>query len=174
MMHKIKNRSELRWLLLCSVFVSAFFMSTRFAQASPVLFTPNISIPIQSLDFSDLDARDELNRPITSNRIVSNFSEFVDRALCESLLENLTPHNRFIRNLLSLKWDLISGWFKKTVDAASTVVRAIFTIAKKIRHDIFVLNAIKVAKIPLAISQAAHTNFLFLISSLLSSIQILR
>ncbi len=174
MMQKINNQTKRIRLLSSILFMGAFVFSSAPLFATAVSFQANISIPAQSLDFSDLDVRDGLNRASNSQQTSTDFSNFVSAVLNKSLLQNLTPNNRLIQTILNLKWDVISGWIKQAAQKAEGKIHFWLAQSKKAR---MVLVAVKTV-MPLPrqndVGLSAHNNFLYLISSLLSSTQILR
>ena len=174
MMHKITNRPKRTLLLSSILFLGVFIFALIPVFATTASFQVNISIPPQSVDFSDLDVRDELNRTTNSRQVSDQFSNFVGAMLNRSLLQNLTPNNRFIQIIFNLKWDVISGWFKQ---AAKTVEGKNYSWMAPFKKARIIFIAVKtVTAIPRrsTVGPSAHNNFLYLISSLLSSTQILR
>jgi hypothetical protein len=170
MMIKITNRAALIFLGLG--LVSALWSTPVFS--APNTLSIDISLPTQSLDFSDIDVRDEFNRPVKDSFYARAFAITVQSLLLKSLVDNLTPHNRFIQNILSLKHDVICGWIKAVVEKTKEVVWAVLSSGKK--WPMIMQRFQDVAPVVLAAAKIkhSHNNFFFLISSLLSSTQILR
>lgn len=170
MMTKITNRATLIYLGLGLIF--AFFTSPIYS--APKTPSIDISIPTQFLDFSDIDVRDEFNRPVQNASYARTFATTVQSLLLKSLVDNLTPHNRFIQNILSLKHDVICGWIKRAAQKNKELVQALINSGKKWSIIVFKHRTISPLVLPTQKTKHAHNNFFFLISSLLSSTQILR
>lgn len=138
------------------------------------MFSVNIALPAESLDFSDLDVRDELNRPVKDSTVVRAFASSVQAVLLKTLVENLTPNNRFIKNILSLKHDVVCGWIKCGIQETTERIHAVISSIKKLH--VYLVGSKIISSVSVVAQKAifSHNNFSFLISSLLSSTQILR
>ncbi len=169
-MSKITNRSA---LLFLSLGLFSFSFITPVFSASKV-FTAHITLPSESLDFSDLDVRDEFNRPVKDSAVARAFASSVQAVLLKTLVENLTPNNQFIKNILSLNHDVVCGWIKRAVQKNSETFQAVLSTGKK--WILFVLSSKSMNSIsaPVRRGNFSHNNFSYLISSLLSSTRILR
>ena len=105
------TNTKIRWIILSLLLLSGWIRipvssSTTLPQTLPL----QIAIPKTSLDLSDLDLRDEKNRPVKSMGAVCQVKNLFSRNLKDLLLSNLTPKKREFYSRLSQTWDLISGW----------------------------------------------------------------
>lgn len=160
--------SRLLWLAIAGVVFT--FPAVLSATSAPIKIS--ISIPTQALDFSDIDARDEFNRPIKSHAVAMRFSELVTMTLHATLVKNLTPLNRLVQNVLQRNWDMMSGWWRKIMSIRTEKVRAWIAQTKKIKviHSASRFKIQSADFVKRTVEQIRFTQ----ISSLLSSTQLLR
>lgn len=170
MMSKFTNRSA--FLFLSLGLLSFSFLTPVFSASK--IFSANIALPAESLDFSDLDVRDALNRPVKNSVVARTFASSVQAVLLKSLIENLTPNNQFIKNVLSLKHDVVCGWIKRCVQKTVEKFHAVIASIKKLQVNLVQFKINTPLSVVIQKALFAHNNFSFLISSLLSSTQILR
>lgn len=69
-----------------------------------------IALPVAQFDFSDLDVRDEFNRPVAAPLIRQRFESLLNRELNRLLVENLTPLRRAWIAMLDSARDVFGDW----------------------------------------------------------------
>jgi len=107
-----------------------FFMAgatSAFAAPTSSSFAPRISIalPAAQFDFSDLDVRDEFNRPVVSSVVRQRFEEALTRELNRLLLDNLTPLRRAWLDLLDKASGMSGDWLSAAASRVETLVFAV-------------------------------------------------
>ena len=111
------------WVRLVAVMFVIAGASPAFAaplSSAAVPFSPRISIalPAAQFDFSDLDMRDEFNRPISAPVVRVRFEEILNRELNRLLIENLTPLRREWLYLLDHAIDAFGAGLRGVADTA--------------------------------------------------------
>ncbi len=159
-------------MCLLSLFVLGVPLTSSFS-APPSRFKISITIPQESLDLSDLDVRDELNRPVRSIQAVQQIKNLFAANLKDLLLENLTITKRRMYSILAQTWDLFSGWFRRAHNFVSSTVDS-WIRHKKSFFKLAVLHGSfsSIYTNGLAYWPASEINrfsFLYLLSSIISS-----
>lgn len=169
---------SLRDLLLTAVFLIGGLhvcSSVSFAQSN--LYPVSILIPELSLDFSDLDLRDENNRPIKSPSAMRKMESLFAKGLAQSLMQNLTPKNRWILNILSSILDKSRAVFRRALGSVQASFRA-WLKESKIKRFVTVRSGwvlLTQSKSPPSFSfKVADGRFLYFLDALLSSTYLLR
>ena len=92
-------------MLSALVFLSwgASFLAAEPIPAPAIRLT--IALPAQSVDFGDLDYRDENNQPIAAPTVRRRFEDVFNSNLNRLLIENLTPLRRAWLDMLSREKD---------------------------------------------------------------------
>jgi len=111
------------WIRLVAVIFVIAGASTAFAAPlSPTTtpFAPRISIalPAAQFDFSDLDMRDEFNRPISVQVVRVRFEQLLNRELNRLLVENLTPLQHAWMDMLDHAIDAFGAGLRRVIDTA--------------------------------------------------------
>jgi hypothetical protein len=98
-----------------------FVLMGWFAPQVPTFFSPasiplkvSITIPAESLDLSDLDVRDQFNRPVHSIQKQHELEKLFISSLQSLFMKNLTPSALAMNELLARIWNVISGVVKNT------------------------------------------------------------
>ncbi len=106
--------------------VLMFVLMGWFVPQAPAFFSHssiplNISLtaPAESLDLSDLDVRDQFNRPVHSLQKQQELEILFVSGLQSLFLKNLTPSALAMNELLARIWNVISGVLKNTVQKAT-------------------------------------------------------
>lgn len=99
-------------LLVVTLVAGPSFRAFCFFKSSPNLKV-EISLPAASLDLSDLDVRDEFNRPIRTSAKVRILERLFVTNLNRLLMNNLTQTKQRLWALLSEKWDVFSGFLRR-------------------------------------------------------------
>jgi hypothetical protein len=159
--------------------VSAMFILSWGAgllAAAPVSNLPirlSIDLPAQNIDFSDMDLRDENNRPIVAPQIIRRFEDVLNENLNRMLIDNLTPLRRAWLEMANRKWDAFADLIGR---ARSATQRWFWTVASRASKLLVVMRASANPPAPVARASAlvASTNqFLSLAFLLISSTRLL-
>ncbi len=130
----------------------------------------------EAIDLSDLDVRDELNRPVTSPEKKKSLEALFVRGLNELLLMNLTPARRHMLAMAERQWNVLFGLLGRAVKMAGTRLCA-WVKETKIKFN---FSLVSLSALPLHLLQKdllkenARNSFQFLISSIISSTCLLR
>jgi hypothetical protein len=105
-------------MLSALVFLSwgASFLAAEPIPAPAIRLT--IALPAQSVDFGDLDYRDENNQPIAAPTVRRRFEDVFNSNLNRLLIENLTPLRRAWLDMLSREKDAFADWIGRAVSNA--------------------------------------------------------
>jgi hypothetical protein len=139
-------------------------------------FKASVTIPRASMDLSDLDVRDEYNRPVKSQAAVAEMTNLFVTGLNTLLMFNLTPSAIFMRDLMAQSWNVFSGFFTQTLARSFEKIEA-WLHGKKIQLAKSFLTSSLLSFPSESKFMGRHSyqcNFQFLVSSILSSTQILR
>ena len=136
-------------------------------------FHLSLALPVQTIDFSDLDVRDANNRPVAVAQFRQRFEDVLNRELNRLLIENLTPLRRAWIEALSHERDVFGTWLQRSAKAAH---QWIWTAAGRTqrwlasatsRHSL-------AANVTAAAAQRSDKNFVALPLLLISSTRLLR
>lgn len=126
-----------RNILTAACLLSSGFVSFG-AATTPTAFPVRLALAApQTVDFSDLDLRDENNRPISSSAVRRRFEDLLNENLNRLLIENLTPLRRAWLDMLSEKKDAFADWlgraskdFRRWLYTHSVDGRRMMTVAR--------------------------------------------
>lgn len=146
-----------------------------FSFHTPQPLSIKISLPQESLDLSDLDVRDEFNRPVKDFTKAMALQQLFITQLNRMLLWNLTqPHQQMLK-MLTEKWNVFAGVLKRSVNRLNEKLMA-WLDGKKHRIKILI-QPFSVQVAPLVeqwrSSTLSRTSFQFQILTLLSSTRLL-
>lgn len=159
---------------LLAVFIAAvgFFAGTPPPVSAQGPIEILLTVPAASLDLSDLDVRDENNRPVTSATEVNKFRNLFTQSLTQMLLFNLTPINRRLYDILSRSWDVFSDWFSFPLRRIQMLGSLILKNAKQVIRVVKQIAHLFLAKI--RPSNVGSSLVVSLTLKILSSTQLLR
>ena len=101
-------------LILTGIFAGGIVPSL-FSQPTQKFPGLQLTVPQESMDFSDLDVRDVNNQPVSNHAAVNQIRQLFIQSLNQMLLENLTPVRRAYLKILSQYWDHTSGLLRNIV-----------------------------------------------------------
>ena len=133
----------------------------------------SVSIPTESLELADLDARDEFNRPVRFRR-QEQLSDLWSKSLNQTILFNLTPMRFKVISLFNSLWDKFTGAIRNTSTAAIQRVQVWFQ-NKKTKGD-KVLDRIVFSRIspePFQTFREFGNAFFFFLQLVISSTRLL-
>lgn len=94
-----------------------------------------LTVPQAALDLSDLDARDQFNRPIKTARVIERFQELWTTSLNRMLMLGLTPLHRRLIQILSLDW---THWCQRFAQKVAHVFQDVKRWYQERRKRIFI------------------------------------
>lgn len=166
----------IRILSLMGFFLGGFFVLPSSAHSQPPMsITFSVAFPSLSLELSDLDVRDEFNRPVHKTDQIRKLENLFSSSLNVLLLQNLTPVQNRVKNILLSTWNFSSGlirkWLRSHWDRISAFLREkknTSSVGNSIRE------ACRMERRPSSVQSSSRASFQYLISHLLSSTFLLR
>lgn len=135
----------------------------------------SIAVPQSALDFSDLDARDEFNRPVHSGSKQNELRSLFVSGLNSILLLNLTPSALYEHELMSRTWDVFSGFLNGAARRIHAGMSAMTPDRKMFGVSAFILITFGIfLAAPILLLRQSENQHQRLLSSILSSTIILR
>ncbi len=171
--NKSAFKSHAKIVLAVGLVLTAVFQLQSIAAAAPSApFT--LTLPSASVDLSDLDVRDHLNRRIASPEKKNQLRALFERSLMVLVLENLTPAKRLLNFILNQSWNGAFGWLHQAVRKATVVLAAWIAKTKWALTRLAESRGAVHAFTSRWRHYNAQTNFHSLIPTLLSSTTLLR
>lgn len=160
-------------ILLKAIALLVIVSAADVARAGAFKFS--IALPVESLMTDDLDARDELNRPIASSSVRVHFVELWSRGLNEAVLNSLTPGRVKMFAILNASWGLFAEMLHHRSGQLQSAVRWWINIKRTQLQNISqeVISSIVSHKL-LSRSKSEGSAFLFFLHLLISSTRLLR
>jgi hypothetical protein len=88
------------------------------APVAPLHLQITLALPVTTVDFSDLDLRDENNQPIAAPEIRRRFEDALNDNIDRLLMDNLTPLRHALVDALSHDVNAFSDWIGRAVESA--------------------------------------------------------
>lgn len=117
--------------LIRTIAVAVLVAGASQAFAAPLsapAFRISLALPTAQFDFSDMDLRDEFNRPVAAPAVVrERFEALLNRELNRLLIQNLTPVRRAFLDLLDSARDAFGPAYeaarRQVARAAAAILR---------------------------------------------------
>ena len=153
-----------------------FFLSGQGLAGSPSPVFVSIAPPAAAFDSSDLDVRDEFNRPVRARAAVRSFQRLWESSLSRVLANNLTPGRRWLLARLNAAWDAFASLWRRPVAPVAALLAAVIAdqrFRRPVKADVRWLSQRAAAAAPRA-SSILDPLLTLLRHSLLSSTRLQR
>ncbi|MFN0117551.1 MAG: hypothetical protein ACKVQC_04560 [Elusimicrobiota bacterium] len=138
---------EIKSIIKTMLFFALFMTGFSPVKASEKLFISGsyfLSLPTEFMDWSDLDIRDEFNRPVENKTLKQNFEDYFSSKIKNIFLENLSP--------LKQKWIVLFH------EGLSQNFERFQSLVKKLYQNIYFFFSSQLLKNIFIVSQSFHAS----------------
>ena len=171
---------KIRSLKFAGLFlILGFSLKPHFLNSFPLLSSNqieySIAIPQVSVDLSDLDVRDNKNKAIQSYRAYEQMKNLFTKNLNDLIVSNLTPSAKTMHQMMSQHWKLFSGFIHGAGNWIKNVMAIINPTKKLFMPGVpGIFSSLNLNQHKPLQFEFKRKDFVSLVSSILSSTQILR